>query len=65
MQILLGPVECVDPPNASAPISEVAPEACREGAGKFLPMHGIQIDPVKAIHPQQKIYYLTVLEIRS
>lgn len=34
MQVLLGPVECVNPPNALTPIPVVASAACRAGAKK-------------------------------
>ena len=31
--VLLGPVECGDPPNAPAPNPGEGPVACREGSG--------------------------------
>ena len=40
MQVLLGPVEYVDLPNAPILISVATPVACKKGVGKFPLMPG-------------------------
>lgn len=46
MQVLLGSVEYVDPPNALTPMPVAAPGACREGVGED-PAHASYIDSWK------------------
>ena len=48
MQVLLGPVEYVDPPNAPTPIAVVVPVNCREEIGEI---PGIQMSLARVTCP--------------
>lgn len=51
MQVLLGLVRYVDPPNACAPIPGISPVACEKGLKEIPTDPGIKMDLLGASHP--------------